>query len=43
MSTNLTSAFRVSQMAHPLLKAAGGACVMFNSSVAGGPLAMRCV
>lgn len=42
LNTNLTSCFRLSQAAHPLLKAAGGACVLFNSSVAGGPTAMRC-
>ncbi len=43
MSTNLTSAYRLTQLAHPLLKAVGGgASVLFNSSVAGGPLSMRC-
>ena len=29
------------QLAHPLLKAAGGGAVVFNSSVAGGPMAMK--
>lgn len=41
MSTNLDSAFAMCQLCHPLLKAAGGASVIFNSSVAGGPTAMR--
>lgn len=40
LSTNLRSAYHLCQLAHPLLKAAGGASVMFNSSVAGGPLSM---
>lgn len=41
LSTNLRSAFVLCQLAHPLLRAAGvGASVVFNSSVAGGPLAM---
>lgn len=41
LTTNLRSAFHLSQLAHPLLKAAGGgASVVFNSSVAGGPLGM---
>eukprot|EP00798_Chlamydomonas_sp_ICE-L_P011343 gene11343-18964_t len=40
MSANLDSAFQLCQLAHPLLKASGNASVLFNSSVAGGPLAM---
>jgi hypothetical protein len=41
LSTNLRSAYHLCQLCHPLLKAAGGgASVVFNSSVAGGPLAM---
>jgi Tropinone reductase 1 len=42
MSTNLESAYAMCQMCHPLLKAAGSSCIVFNSSVAGGPTAMRC-
>lgn len=41
MSTNLDSAFAMCQLAHPLLKASGNASIVFNSSVAGGPLSMR--
>lgn len=41
MSTNLESAFRLCQMFYPLLKAAGSSCILFNSSVAGGPTALR--
>lgn len=40
-NTNLQSAFVLTQMAHPLLKAAGSGVVLFNSSVAGGPISMR--
>ncbi|CAG9467308.1 unnamed protein product [Pedinophyceae sp. YPF-701] len=40
MSTNLDSAFFVSQMCHKLLRQAKGS-VVFVSSVAGGPLAMK--
>ncbi|GBF92804.1 tropinone reductase [Raphidocelis subcapitata] len=40
LSTNLRSAFVLCQLCHPLLRAAGDAAVVFNSSVAGGPLAM---
>jgi hypothetical protein len=41
LSTNLRSAYHLCQLCHPLLKAAGGgASVVFNSSVAGGPVAM---
>jgi Tropinone reductase 1 len=39
--TNLLSAFCLTRDLHPLLKAAGHACVLFNSSVAGGPTAMK--
>lgn len=42
MSTNLGSAYALSAAAHPLLKASGDGVVLFNSSVAGGPTAMRC-
>jgi hypothetical protein len=34
-STNLESAFALSQQFHPLLKAAGSSVLLFNSSVAG--------
>lgn len=40
MSANLESAFTVSQLAYPLLKASGDAVAIFNSSVAGGPTAL---
>ena len=60
MSTNLDSTYHLTQLCHPMLKAAAaaagsgtactaddggstqpsGACVLFNSSVAGGPTAM---
>lgn len=40
ISTNLESAFAMSQAAHPLLVASGDGVVIFNSSVAGGPTAM---
>jgi Tropinone reductase 1 len=39
--TNLLSAFCLCRDFHPLLKAAGSSCVLFNSSVAGGPTAMK--
>jgi Tropinone reductase 1 len=42
MGTNLESGYALCQACHPLLKAAGGGAVVFNSSVAGGPTAMRC-
>jgi hypothetical protein len=42
MSTNLESAFVLCQLCQPLLAAAGSSCVIFNSSVAGGPTAMWC-
>ena len=35
MSTNLESAFHISQIAHPLLKASGVGSIVFISSVAG--------
>jgi hypothetical protein len=41
LSSNLSSAFHLTQLCHDMLKAAGAACVLFNSSVAGGPLAMK--
>jgi Tropinone reductase 1 len=41
-STNLESAFFLTQAAHSALRAAhGGGVVLFNSSVAGGPTALR--
>ncbi|KAI3438099.1 hypothetical protein D9Q98_000541 [Chlorella vulgaris] len=41
IAINLESAFAMSQLAHPLLKASGDGIVIFNSSVAGGPTAMQ--
>lgn len=41
MGTNLESAYVMCQLCHPLLKASGNGCILFNSSVAGGPTAMR--
>lgn len=41
LNTNLASAFHLSQLCHPFLKAAGTSCIVFNSSVGGGPLAMK--
>jgi NAD(P)-dependent dehydrogenase (short-subunit alcohol dehydrogenase family) len=35
-TTNLESAFSLSQLFHPLLQAAGSSVLLFNSSVAGG-------
>ena len=40
LSANLESSFALCQLCHPLLKATGDAVVIFNSSVAGGPLAL---
>ena len=40
-ATNLQSAFRLSSDFHPLIKAAGRGCILFNSSVAGGPTALK--
>lgn len=40
-SANLESAYFLSQACHPLLKASGESCILFNSSVAGGPTALR--
>lgn len=37
---NLQSAFGLTQLCHGMLKAARGGAVVFNTSVAGGPLAM---
>ena len=41
MAVNLESAFALCQLAFPLLRASGAGIVIFNSSVAGGPTAMR--
>lgn len=41
MSTNLGSAFALCQLFQPLLKADNGGCIVFNSSVAGGPTCLR--
>lgn len=41
MSTNLESAYHLCQLCQPLLKASGDGVIIFNSSVAGGPTAMR--
>ena len=41
MATNLKSAFHVTQLCHGMLRRAQGGCVIFNSSVAGGPTAMK--
>lgn len=43
MDVNLKSAFCLSRDVHPLLKNApsGNGCILFNSSVAGGPPAMK--
>ncbi|XP_020885357.1 tropinone reductase homolog At2g29290 isoform X2 [Arabidopsis lyrata subsp. lyrata] len=35
MATNLESAFHISQLAHPLLKASGSGSIVFMSSIAG--------
>ncbi|KAL4583599.1 hypothetical protein LXL04_008177 [Taraxacum kok-saghyz] len=35
MATNLESSYRMSQLAHPLLKASGAGSIMFISSIAG--------
>ena len=35
MSTNFESAFHLSQLAHPLLKASGSSSIVFISSIAG--------
>lgn len=40
LTTNLESAFKLCQLFRPLLQAAGSSSILFNSSVAGGPLAM---
>lgn len=40
MSTNLESAFALSQLAYEMLKAANG-CIVMNSSVAGGPTSIN--
>jgi Tropinone reductase 1 len=41
MAVNLESAFYMTQACHRLLVAAGGGVVIMNSSVAGGPTAMK--
>lgn len=41
-TTNLESAFTLSQLFHPLLKAAGSSVLMFNSSVAGAGVLSGC-
>lgn len=41
MSTNLESSYVLCQLFHPLLKAGGRSCIVFNSSVAGGPTSMK--
>jgi Tropinone reductase 1 len=41
MSTNVHSAFSLTRDCYPLLQASGDACVLFNSSVAGGPTVLR--
>ena len=41
MDINLKSSFSLSRLFHPMLKAAGSACILCNSSVAGGPTAMK--
>lgn len=41
MSTNVQSALRMSQLCHPWLAKAGSSSIIFTSSVAGGPLAMK--
>lgn len=38
---NLKSAFALCREFYPMLKASGDACILFNSSVAGGPTAMK--
>ena len=40
IGVNLQSAFGLAQLCHGMLKAAQGGAVIFNTSVAGGPLAM---
>ncbi|PNW72109.1 hypothetical protein CHLRE_16g682100v5 [Chlamydomonas reinhardtii] len=41
MRTNLESAYHLCQVCQPLLAASGDGVIIFNSSVAGGPTAMR--
>ncbi|GAB4819030.1 hypothetical protein N2152v2_006076 [Parachlorella kessleri] len=41
MTVNVESAYNLSQLAYPLLKASGAGLIIMNSSVAGGPTAMR--
>lgn len=40
-NTNVHSALHLCQLCHPLLAAAKHGSIIFNSSVAGGPLAMK--
>lgn len=41
MATNVQSALHLSQLCHPWLAQADGGSIVFNSSVAGGPQAMK--
>jgi tropinone reductase I len=41
MTVNVESAFNLCQLCHGMLKESGNGCIIFNSSVAGGPLAMK--
>ncbi|GFR48825.1 hypothetical protein Agub_g10778 [Astrephomene gubernaculifera] len=41
MRTNVESAYHLCQACQPLLAASGDGCIVFNTSVAGGPTAMR--
>lgn len=40
MGTNIEPAFHLCQLCLPMLKASGNGCILFNSSVSGGPTAM---
>lgn len=41
MTTNLEASYSLCQLCHPLLAASHKGCIVFISSVAGGPLAGR--
>ncbi|WPT17657.1 Tropinone reductase-like protein [Picochlorum sp. SENEW3] len=41
MDINLKSSFSLCRLFHPMLQAADSACILCNSSVAGGPTAMK--
>jgi hypothetical protein len=41
MTVNIESGYNLSQLAFPLLKASGAGLIIMNSSVAGGPTAMK--